>query len=149
MKTLLAVFILACAIAAGQTQTNPPTLANIPAPISNAPIVIKTSSATTNAVVVLLGEDARKLMERSNQDSFIKKTLFGSIVAALVGVAAEFFREWRERRRKKGDEARFERNTILAIRRELEAMGKLYEKEMGAIVDNTPIPKILPAAFEH
>ena len=125
--------------AAQLAQTDAVT--NTPPPIqTNTPVVTvaaTASSGATNCVTIELAPNSRSFFQSLNEDKWFKKdvlfsTLAGGALAILGGFLAALCADWLQGRQKQRDDEQFMRNVLRAIRRELEAIGNVYDHGIGA-----------------
>ena len=148
MKLFLAVFVSAFALAMqAQPQTNIAAAVGATNTAPQLPAVRNTSVSAkagmpTNATLVVLDHETQTLLENATHEPFIKtdtlvNALLGAVLAVVVGLLADRLRENRDNARKREDDKEFEHNTVLAIRRELETMGKIYESGIAVPLNAT------------
>ena len=102
-----------------------------------------TASAQTNVVQMKLDDETHKLLRAVAEDKWFKRdvlfsTLLGGLLAIAGGVGASCVGHWLQARHKNREGAEFEANVLRAIRRELEAIGKIYDEGIGAIMKDWP-----------
>src|SRR5438094_5980014 len=90
-------------------------------------------SAQTNVLTVKPDDETRKLLRDTTQDKWFKRdvllpALFGGFLAAAAGVWVARYTHRLEVRQKQLEDARFTENVLRAIRRELEVLREIYDK---------------------
>ena len=100
---------------------------------------IGTTFAQTNIPSLRLDDETRKLLREATEDKWFKKdalfsTLIGGLLAAVGGFGAVRMAHRLQAKHKEQEDSEFKANVLGAIRRELEAMGAIYEKGIGGLL---------------
>jgi len=95
----------------------------------------------SNMVSVSLDDEIRKILRESTEEKWFKKdaffsTVLGGILAALAGFGAIWYADRLQNAQRKKENAEFRANVLSALRREVEALGEIYDKGIGAQIAN-------------
>ena len=129
---LLAILVLLGESAFGQSnsfamvsQTNTPQIK----------IQIPPTFAITNVISVKPDEETLKLLSEATSNHTFKDVallIVGAFFAGLVGLATSYILHKLEVKQRNLDDQEFKENILRAIRSELESLGMIYEKGIGA-----------------
>jgi|ERR1035437_3004354 hypothetical protein len=131
---LLTLSLMAFAVATGaraQTNAASPMLG----------LGSKTGQSVTqtpnNTLSIKLDDETRKILRETTEGKWFKKdaffsTVLGGVLAALAGFGAIWFADRLQYAQKKRENAEFRANVLSALRREVEALGEIYDKGIGA-----------------
>src|SRR5579862_2097556 len=108
-----------------------------------------TACAQTNAVTMKLDPDTLKLLQSLNEDHWLRKdvmvsTIVGGALAIIGGFLAALYTDWLQAKQKRRDDDQFSQNVLRAIRRELEAIGEVYDHGIGEQLKQLPEGQIFP-----
>jgi len=93
----------------------------------------RSGAAQTNVLNVRPDDETRQLLRNATEDKWFKKDNFlsavlGGFIAAAAGILVARYTHRLEIRQKETEDAEFVNNVLRAIRRELEALGAVYEQ---------------------
>src|ERR1043166_4432631 len=136
MNRLLTALVLGAIVANTVAQTNPVYLMS-DQETKNVLRDISKALQQTNVLVVKLDEETRKMLHQAPEDKWFKKdvlisTLIGGALAISGAVIAVLKGHSLQAKHKQKEDAEFRANVLSAIRRELEALGEIYSKGIGA-----------------